>query len=163
MSTATPGGKTDLVPVLRALLREPGPTAFIHPPCVNTRLVSLCTKAQFQDSIFFLPSTNTARTPLQALPRPCLPAYATLQLPLLRSPSDGDHPLPPRDKREPLPAQRVARRLRAEGTKRNQPEDWFSSCRPHWRRPDFGLPPHLPNPNPTPGGSRGSGSRPPLA
>lgn len=120
LSTATPGGKTgDLVPVLRALPREPGPPAFIHPPRVNTRLVSLCTKAHFQDSVFFLPSTNTPRTPLQALPRPCLPAYAALQLPLLRPTSDGDHPPAPRDQ-ERAPSRP---RLQAgEGTKRNQLE-----------------------------------------
>ena len=67
----------------------------------------------------------------------------------------GTIPPPPETKREPLPA----RRLQAgEGTKRNQMEGIPPAALDETR-----LRASLPTSNPNPGGTRDSGSRPPLA
>lgn len=158
-STATPGVKTgDLFPVLRALAREPGPPAFIHPPCLNTRLVSSARRRTFRTRFsFFLQQTHH-----ELLCRPFHRPASRLTLPcsshFCAPTSDGDHPPAPRDQ-ERAPS---GPRLQAgEGTKRNQLEGIPPAA---LAGPGLRAPPHLPHPEPhSQGGPGDSGSRPPCS
>ena len=112
---------------------------------MNTRLVSFLHEGAVSGldflSSFNKYSTNSSAGPSTALP-PSLrdPAAPTSATPKRWGPPPA---LPARDEREPLPAQRVARRLRAEGTKRNQAEEGILQAAPDETRLRASSPPRI--------------------